>query len=229
MKLPDKRYWMQLAVLAVIGFLWMPMAFAADTTPPTTPVVTDDGIYTVSSTQLHAAWRSQDPQSGIAEYRYQIRQSSISGPVIVGWTSTGTTASVTRTRLSLAQGKIYYFGVKAKNRAGLWSAVGYSNGIIVDKNPPVITALNPPNNSSAIQADKIPVSVTASDPDGDSLKYQFSIDGVVQQPWSSGSSWSWDTTPVTSGWHTVRVEVKDIAQTQSKECRVFILRRPPTS
>lgn len=110
--------------------------FAADATVPTKPIVTDDGVYTTSTSQLHAAWTSSDPESGIAEYQYLIRQDSTSGAIIVNWTSTGTTASVTRTALSLVQGKKYYFGVKAKNGAGLWSSVGYSNGIKVDTTVP---------------------------------------------------------------------------------------------
>lgn len=115
--------------------------FAADTSAPTKPVVTDDGAYTTAIAQLHATWTSSDPESGIAEYQYLIRQDSTSGAIIVNWTSTGTTASVTRTGLSLLQGKWYYFQVKAKNGAGLWSAVGSSNGIKVDTTAPTAPGL----------------------------------------------------------------------------------------
>lgn len=108
------------------------VAAAADTTPPTKPVVTDDGTYTADATTLHATWTSSDLESGIMDYQYLIRQDSTSGAIIINWTSTGTTASVTRTALSLLQGKKYYIGVKAKNGAGLWSTIGYSNGIKVD-------------------------------------------------------------------------------------------------
>ncbi len=109
---------------------------AADTTPPTTPVVTDDGQYTTSSTTLHASWSSADPESGIAQYLYQIRQDSTVGTLIVDWTSTSTTTSVTRTGLTLQQGKTYFFGVQAKNGAGLLSTAGFSNGIKVDTTAP---------------------------------------------------------------------------------------------
>ncbi len=114
----------------------IPEVAFADPTPPTTPVVTDDGVYTSSTTTLHATWTSSDPESGIAKYKYQIRQDSTSGALIVNWTSTGTVPSVTRTGLNLLHGKLYYFAVKAKNGAGLWSAVGYSNGIKVDTTAP---------------------------------------------------------------------------------------------
>jgi len=127
------------------------LLWAADATPPTTPIVTDDGTYTTTTTSLHATWASSDLESGIAEHQYLIRQDSTAGTIIVNWTSTGTTASVTHTGLSLLQGKTYYVGVKAKNGAGLWSSVGYSNGIKVDTTPP--SAPPQPTENSTIDYD----------------------------------------------------------------------------
>ncbi len=124
------------AFLAASGGFSSPPACAADATPPSTPVVTDDGAYTTSTTTLHATWVSADAESGIAAYQYLIRRDSTSGTIVVTWTSTGTTPSVTRTGLTLIQGTSYYVGVKALNGDGLWSAVGSSNGIRVDTTPP---------------------------------------------------------------------------------------------
>jgi len=126
-----------LASAAAILFL-PPLLWAADTTPPTTPAITDDGTYTVDPTSLHATWMSSDPESSVVEYQYLIRQTSTSGTIIVNWTSTGSTPSATATGLSLLQGTLYYFQVKARNGAGLWSAVGSSNGIKVDTTPPSV-------------------------------------------------------------------------------------------
>ncbi len=102
---------------------------------PTTPVVTDDGAYTSSATQLRATWTSSDP-AGIVEYQYRIRRGSTSGTIIVAWTSTGTTTSVTRTSLSLLQGTTYYFQVRSRNSPNQWSSVGSSDGIKVDTTAP---------------------------------------------------------------------------------------------
>lgn len=126
-------------------------ALAADTTSPTKPVVTDDGAYTTDPTRLHATWTSSDPESGIAEYQYEIRLGSTTGTIVVNWTSTGATASVTHTGLNLTQGKSYFFGVKAKNGVALWSAVGYSNGIKVDATAP--TAPGQPKEGSSTDLD----------------------------------------------------------------------------
>lgn len=43
-----------------------------DLTPPSTPVVADDGKWTTDGTKLHAMWLSMDMESDIAEYKYAI-------------------------------------------------------------------------------------------------------------------------------------------------------------
>lgn len=102
-----------------------------DTTPPALPIITDGGIDTSSTSQLYANWVSSDDTSGIAEYQYKITQDSPQGTIIVDWISTGILTSVTKTGLSLTLNKTYYFSVKAKSGAGLWSEVGFSDGIII--------------------------------------------------------------------------------------------------
>ena len=53
-----RRVWLATAVF----FASATWVSAADTTPPTTPVVTDDGAYTTSLTQLHAVWTASSDQ-----------------------------------------------------------------------------------------------------------------------------------------------------------------------
>lgn len=114
-----------------------------DTTPPSKPTVTDEGAYTNSTTALKASWTAcSDLESGIAAYEYKITQDSVTGTVISNWTSTGTVLSVTASGLTLTQGKTYYFSVRSRNGAGLFSAIGYSDGIKVNTPPtaPIITS-----------------------------------------------------------------------------------------
>ena len=99
-----------------------------DVTPPTTPVVIDDGEFTTNKTQLHASWTSSDPESGIVEYQYCIGTSP-GAQDVVSWKSVGTTTEITHTGLNLITGPTFYFTVKAKNGVGLWSEEGYSDGI----------------------------------------------------------------------------------------------------
>jgi hypothetical protein len=119
----------------------------SDTTPPTTPVVVDQAGFTLRLDTLCADWSASDPESGIAEYQYRITQDSLTGPVIKDWTSTGSYKGsainyATPYPISLIRGKAYYFGVKARNGAGLWSEVGYSDGIVAG-------VLLPPANFTA--------------------------------------------------------------------------------
>ena len=105
-----------------------------ETSAPTKPVVADGGATTKSKNTLSASWSSSDPESGIVEYQYIITQNSPypTGAIIgSGWTSTGTNNYVTATGLKLRVNKTYYFGVQAKNGIGLWSEIGYSDGIKV--------------------------------------------------------------------------------------------------
>ncbi len=133
--------------------------------PPTTPVVTDDGAWTASTTTLHATWTSSDSATGIVEYQYQITRDSAAGTVIVAWTSTGTATSVTRTGLSLTHGKSYHFSVKAKNGAGIWSNVGASDGIVVDTTVPTTPVVT---DDGAVAADRTQLHATWTSSDAES-------------------------------------------------------------
>ncbi len=110
-----------------------------DATAPSTPVVVDDGLYTTNAASLHASWSASDPETGVAEYRYCIGTSPGLANV-VGWTSTGATADVTRSGLSLGYSLAYYFSVIAKNADGLWSATASSDGIRVARTVAAIAA-----------------------------------------------------------------------------------------
>lgn len=135
-----------------------------DFTAPTTPVVTDDGSCTNSTTTLHARWSASDPESGIAAYQYGIGTLPGSADVI-NWTSAGLATEVTRTGLNLTNGSTYYFTVKSKNGVGTWSSAGNSDGIVVDntcKYSVTVSLKNAPNPSTFGQAVVFTATVTSS-------------------------------------------------------------------
>jgi len=106
-----------------------------DWTPPTDVSVIDgtsndvDTVY--DNTTVSAAWTtSTDPNSGIAEYWYALGSTPGANDV-VDWTNNGTNLSVTLTSLNLTIGNMYYFSVKSKNGADLWSNVISSDGFKV--------------------------------------------------------------------------------------------------
>jgi len=107
-----------------------------DTSPPTTPVVLDDGDTTQSNTSLHFSFSSQDAESGIVGYRYSIGTQPYNNDVVfVGFS--GLDTEVTHTGLDLAVGHTYYINVKAKNGVELWSDAGTSDGITVETTIPL--------------------------------------------------------------------------------------------
>ena len=110
------------------------VTYTPDTTPPLDPTVTDDGPLTADPTQLQASWSSSDPESGIAEYQYAIGTSATDpgSGYVVDWKSAGTATEATETGLSLLPWQTYYWYVKAKNGAGLWSEVGTSDGVLLE-------------------------------------------------------------------------------------------------
>jgi hypothetical protein len=145
----------------------------SDSTPPTTPVVTDDGIYTASATQLHASWTSSDPESGVAEYQCAIGTAS-GGTDVIDWTSTGTATEVTKTGLNLTTGTTYFFGVKAKNGTDVWSSVGVSDGIVVDATPPATPTVADDGESTA-SATQLHALWTSSDAESGVAEYQYAL------------------------------------------------------
>ncbi|MFH1777034.1 MAG: hypothetical protein ABH952_05690 [Candidatus Omnitrophota bacterium] len=199
-----------------------------DTSAPTTPIVTDDGVYTSSTTTLHATWTPADAETAIAEYQYAIATSAF-GTDIVNWTSLPSAQTeITHTGLTLTQGEIYYISVKAKNAAGSWSEVGSSDGIIVNQNVPNIISIQPAGGTSRYIGDSIAFLVSADDADEDPLLYQFTLDGNIIRPWQSSPVFNLTTTGLSLGIHTMRVEVSDNSGGEVLQDIEFCLfRKPP--
>lgn len=196
-----------------------------DTTPPSLPVITDSGAFTNSTTELFASWSSWDAESGISEYQYSIGRKA--GDIdVLGWTTAGLKTSLTVTGLSLIGGQTYYFNVKAKNSVGLWSAIGSSDGITVNR-APAISSFKPNAGTTFEQGDIIALSVQASDLDLDPLEYQFSINNVVTRPWSLSSGYSWTISSGDTGIKNIKAEVRDnkgaVSQASSE---IYVFRKP---
>ncbi|MEW5766519.1 MAG: Ig-like domain-containing protein [bacterium] len=194
-----------------------------DSTPPTKPVVTDDGYTTSDKTKLHAKWSASDPESGITEYQYQlvIEITPVSRYYLVGWTSVGLATEVTKSGLNLTWGETCYFAVKAKNGAGLWSKVGESNGITVkDAAPPVVNITSPANGATV----KGTVTVTANASDNVGVtQVEFYIDNSLKANTSNPYAYDWDTTSSANGDHIIKVIAYDQARNKAeKTCQLKV-------
>lgn len=102
------------------------------TSPSSIATVTDgtgaDIDTVLTSTQLSASWTgSSDSHSGLTSYSYSIG-TSVGDSSVVGWTSNGTSTSITKAGLSLLSGTTYYFNIRSLNGAGLISSVSSSDG-----------------------------------------------------------------------------------------------------
>ncbi|MDP2386479.1 MAG: N-acetylmuramoyl-L-alanine amidase [Bacteroidota bacterium] len=94
--------------------------------------IANDILVTDSIDRLTANWdNSFDSSSAVLNYWYAIGTTSGDSDV-VNWTANMGATTVTKTGLSLVQGQMYYFSVKAENGAGLFSQVYSSNGQLVD-------------------------------------------------------------------------------------------------
>ncbi len=106
-------------------------------TPATTSVRDGSGIdaeLQTSLTTMSANWDAVvDGASGLSHYAYCISTApACGGTTIKALTTTGTTASMTSTGLSLSSGTRYYVAVYAHDVLGNVSAVTSSNGVLVD-------------------------------------------------------------------------------------------------
>jgi hypothetical protein len=167
--------------------LWSEPGFSngikVDATEPSAPgqvTVRDDGVTT---TQLHVAWTpSTDPETGIAGYEYAIRQDSPTGPLIVDFTSVGLATEVTRAGSTLTSGNTYFFGIRARNGAGTYSATRYSDGLRVssDMTPPQISQVG----VSSVSNTGARITWTTDEPATSAVDYGTTNadDGTVSDP-----------------------------------------------
>lgn len=183
-----------------------------DTTKPAYVTVTDDGNYTSAVDRLHVVWTaSSDSESGIVDYQYLIRQGSIFGTIIVPQTSAGLVTQITRTGLSLVNGTKYYIGVTARNAAGDFSNIKYSNGITVDTVAPTVVISAPANNATASGTN---VTVTGIVTENNSMgSVQFKLDGANLGSPDATSPYSitWNTTTAGNGAHVLTAVATDSA------------------
>lgn len=75
---------------------------------------------------------------------------------------------------------------------------------------PQIVKVTPAEENNLEAGEFLKIEVTALDSDGDSLEYQFKIDGIVKQSWGLANSCAWKTTTQDIGACVIICEVRDI-------------------
>ena len=92
---------------------------------------------------------------------------------------------------------------------------------------PVIASVTPAVGSKYYEQDPVTVTVAASDPNGDALQYQYKVNGVIKQAWTSSSTYSLATADRNYGEKVIDVEVKDApGAITSSQTKIFFLHKP---
>jgi hypothetical protein len=147
--------------------------YGADTTAPTGIVYdgsvggVDGSLNDGSLTSLSANWSSTATDSGLSSYDYSIGTTA-GNTNILGWTSAGTSTSVSVNTLNLATSQAYYFNIRITDNAGN-STVVSSNGQLVaptlsfaaSMNTVDFGALNAGNSYTASQNTTLSISTNA--------------------------------------------------------------------
>lgn len=79
----------------------------------------------------------------------------------------------------------------------------------VSNQPPTITSITPADDTTFLSGAAIKIQISASDPENDSLEYQFSIGGTITQGWSILNNYTWQTSDSDTGAISITCEVRD--------------------
>ncbi len=177
-----------------------------DDTPPSTPIVEDNGEYTKNT--LSSNWSSEDPNSGILYYEYCIGTSP-STCDLVPFTNVGLSTEITRNDLTLSNGLTYYFRVRATNLDNYTSEIGVSDGIICDKLPPQSTITDPPESSTIMGKSYTIIGNTNDNLSGVSSVELSTNGGTSWELLSGTNSWNYNWTLPTDGNYCLKARGTD--------------------
>jgi hypothetical protein len=198
-----------------------PRTGGTDTTPP---VISSIAVTTLTATSATITWTTNEPASSQVEYRL---------PTGYEWLMPLDPALVTSHSVvlsNLTAGTLYHYRVRSKDAAGneAFSADGtFTTAPPSDTTPPTINSVSPQASPSLYAGDTLTVGVSVTDTDPSPLEYQFSVDGVVKQVWSTSQTYAWVTTSAMAGRHTSTVEVRDAGGAVASSQTLYLYARPP--
>ncbi len=155
--------------------------FMVDDTPPPVPVVNDRLDY-IKQAPLNFNWSQStiDPESGLENYKIAL----LTNREAAGdteWIDVGKEDE--RDFLEdLEEGQWYYLAVRSINKAGLESAIGYSDGILIDSTAPDL--LNIEEDKSYLEiGENLTINVYARDQESGIDYYEYAV-GTLDNPQS---------------------------------------------
>ena len=100
-------------------------------------------------------------------------------------------------------------------KTGSWEITGQ---------PPQIASIEPPDNSTFLSGAKITIKINSLYSGADSLEYQFSLGGAVQQPWSNLNTYLWQTKDSDTSAVSVTCDIRNTTgKTASKTITLHII------
>lgn len=219
--LTSGTYWYFIRVVQADGHdawsapMWITYSASSDTTAPTTSITAPAAGATVSGTTLVTA--SASDNVGVSKVEFfldgALQSSDTTAPYEWSWnTTTATNASHTLTS------KAY----DAANNVGTSAAVSVtvSNAGGGDTTAPA-TSISAPAAGATVSGTTL-VTATATDDVGVS-KVEFYLDGVLQSTdTASPYEWSWNTTAVSNGAHTLSSRAYDAANNVGTSANVSV-------
>ncbi|MGQ9779217.1 MAG: Ig-like domain-containing protein [Bacillota bacterium] len=142
--LPNGIYHVTAKARNILGLEGAPVTVTVeiDDTLAPCPIVYDDGAFTTWPDGLHVRWEFPDALEAVDYYEYRVTKETAAGrTVIKDWTNAGQGTETLITGLVLENGGKYFIAVRALYASGTYSAVGESNGIVLETTPPEIVSV----------------------------------------------------------------------------------------
>ncbi|OCL26002.1 hypothetical protein U472_08215 [Orenia metallireducens] len=146
-----------------------------DSTPPSKPQIKHDDDYT--TTDFKIEWKSIEDDTEIVAYRYAIGTSRGGTEITNGWQYVSTNQELYSRvlKLDLNHNQRYYLTVQSKNIAGLWSELGYDDGVIADLTSPLIPVLEYNNNYITSLEEIRNITWESDDPETGITGYRYQV------------------------------------------------------
>lgn len=146
-----------------------------DSTPPSKPQIKHDDDYT--TTDFKIEWKSIEDDTEIVAYRYAIGTSRGGTEITNGWQYVSTNQEIYSRvlKLDLNHNQRYYLTVQSKNIAGLWSELGYDDGVIADLTSPLIPVLEYNNNYITSLEEIRNITWESDDPETGITGYRYQV------------------------------------------------------
>ncbi len=163
-----------------------------------------EGPYAAGSTVRWSALAS-DPDNDPILYRF-----SVDGNAVSDWTSSAV-FEMKASRMSAGNHtlRVHVRDGMHAGADGYDGAMEKSFEIKAANAPPKILSLTPDIAGPQPVGSEIRWSVSATDPDNDTILYRFTLNGRAVTDWSLSNTWTWNTSGLSKGEYTIGVWVRD--------------------